>query len=134
MKLTSTQTLSCCLLVLLQLQLFTSKRTDSRCCGEQIINPSETFGDIVIDYSYIECSSACITALAAFQKRDPEHRAAEIARSLARGEKFMLKEQRKDGSWYGSWGVCFTYGAWFGYVSTVILVSRGYTLIPEPQS
>lgn len=22
--------------------------------------------------------------------------------------------QRPDGSWYGSWGVCFTYGAWFG--------------------
>ena len=23
-------------------------------------------------------------------------------------------EQRPDGSWYGSWGVCFTYGTWFG--------------------
>eukprot|EP00951_Prasinocladus_malaysianus_P003621 scaffold25518_cov31-Prasinocladus_malaysianus.AAC.2 len=32
------------------------------------INPSETFGDIVIDYTYVECSSACITALAAFRK------------------------------------------------------------------
>lgn len=34
----------------------------------ELINPSETFGDIVIDYSYVECSSACITALCAFQK------------------------------------------------------------------
>jgi hypothetical protein len=22
--------------------------------------------------------------------------------------------QREDGSWYGSWAVCFTYGTWFG--------------------
>ena len=22
--------------------------------------------------------------------------------------------QRRDGSWYGNWGVCFTYGTWFG--------------------
>lgn len=22
--------------------------------------------------------------------------------------------QRPDGSWYGNWGVCFTYGTWFG--------------------
>ena len=33
----------------------------------ELINPSETFGDIVIDYSYVECSSACITALSAFR-------------------------------------------------------------------
>lgn len=32
----------------------------------QILNPAETFGDIIVDYSYVECSSACITALAAF--------------------------------------------------------------------
>jgi hypothetical protein len=34
--------------------------------GLQILNPAETFGDIIVDYSYVECSSACITALAAF--------------------------------------------------------------------
>jgi hypothetical protein len=27
-----------------------------------MLNPSEVFGDIMIDYSYVECSSACITA------------------------------------------------------------------------
>lgn len=26
----------------------------------------------------------------------------------------MLSIQRKDGSWEGLWGVCFTYGVWFG--------------------
>lgn len=80
----------------------------------EMINPSETFGDIVVDYCYVECSSACITALTAFQKTYPNHRAAEIHRSLERGIKYIKSIQRDDGSWYGSWGVCFTYGTWFG--------------------
>ena len=29
----------------------------------ELLNPSEVFGDIMIDYSYVECTSACITAL-----------------------------------------------------------------------
>ena len=80
----------------------------------QIINPSETFGDIVIDYSYVECTSACMTSLAEFAHKYPEHRAADIAKALHRGQRFVLKQQRPDGSWYGSWGVCFTYAIWFG--------------------
>jgi len=80
----------------------------------ELINPSETFGDIVIDYSYVECSSACITALCAFREDYPEHRRSEIAKSLKRGEAYVTSIQRADGSWYGSWGVCFTYGTWFG--------------------
>ena len=35
----------------------------------EIFNPAETFGDIMIDYSYVECSTACITALSKFAKR-----------------------------------------------------------------
>eukprot|EP00268_Persea_americana_P017365 TRINITY_DN18367_c0_g1_i3.p1 TRINITY_DN18367_c0_g1~~TRINITY_DN18367_c0_g1_i3.p1 ORF type:complete len:174 (+),score=28.61 TRINITY_DN18367_c0_g1_i3:664-1185(+) len=27
---------------------------------------------------------------------------------------FIEKIQESDGSWYGSWAVCFTYGTWFG--------------------
>ena len=80
----------------------------------QLINPSETFGDIVIDYSYVECTSACMTSLAEFQHKYPDHRDAEIAQALRRGQAFIEMEQRPDGSWYGSWGVCFTYAAWFG--------------------
>ena len=30
------------------------------------------------------------------------------------GKNFILEIQRSDGSWEGSWGVCFTYGTWFG--------------------
>jgi len=45
----------------------------------------------VIDYSYVECSSACMTALAAFAAAHPAHRAREVARALERGRRFVLK-------------------------------------------
>ncbi|EFJ43592.1 hypothetical protein VOLCADRAFT_96220 [Volvox carteri f. nagariensis] len=87
----------------------------------EILNPAETFGDIIVDYSYVECTSACITALAAFRKRHPDHRPSEISAALGRAEAFIRSIQRADGSWYGSWGVCFTYACWFGITGLVAL-------------
>eukprot|EP00889_Picochlorum_renovo_P006800 jgi/Picre1/33830/NNA_001309.t1 len=80
----------------------------------ELINPSETFGDIVIDYCYVECTSACITAMTAFAKNYSGHRSIEIQNAIDRGISFIKSIQKPDGSWYGSWGVCFTYGTWFG--------------------
>lgn len=57
------------------------------CMPMQYLNPSETFGDIMVDYSYVECTSACITALCAFRSKYPGHRSAEISKSLKKGEK-----------------------------------------------
>uniref|UniRef100_A0A8C7PYZ6 Terpene cyclase/mutase family member n=1 Tax=Oncorhynchus mykiss TaxID=8022 RepID=A0A8C7PYZ6_ONCMY len=58
----------------------------------ELLNPSEVFGDIMIDYTYVECTSAVMQALRHFQHVYPEYRTEEIR----------------------SWGVCFTYGVWFG--------------------
>lgn len=81
----------------------------------QLINPSETFGDIVIDYPCVECTSACMTALCSFRQHFPSSPAMPaITRALGLGRAYVERVQRPDGSWYGSWGVCFTYGAWFG--------------------
>ncbi|RYH23339.1 hypothetical protein EON65_17955 [archaeon] len=80
----------------------------------ELLNPSEVFGDIMIDYSYVECSSASLTAMRDFMQQHPDYRADEIKMSLTRGRIFLKSIQRKDGSWYGSWGNCFTYGTWFG--------------------
>nr|AOE43152.1 cycloartenol synthase [Cavenderia deminutiva] len=78
-------------------------------------NPSEVFHNIMIDYSYVECSAACIQAMCKFLKFAPTHpRAKEITRSIERGVQFIKSIQREDGSWIGSWGICFTYGTWFG--------------------
>uniref|UniRef100_A0A6N2KFM6 Terpene cyclase/mutase family member n=1 Tax=Salix viminalis TaxID=40686 RepID=A0A6N2KFM6_SALVM len=76
----------------------------------QLINPAETFGDIVIDYPYVECTSAAIQALVSFKKLYPGHRQEEIERCIRKATEFIENIQEKDGSWYGSWGVCFTYG------------------------
>jgi farnesyl-diphosphate farnesyltransferase len=78
------------------------------------LNPSEAFGDIMIDYCYVECSSASMQALAAFHEHDASYRSAEVKAAIKRGTDFIKMIQRADGSWYGSWGCCFTYGTWFG--------------------
>uniref|UniRef100_A0A2K6KVP5 Terpene cyclase/mutase family member n=1 Tax=Rhinopithecus bieti TaxID=61621 RepID=A0A2K6KVP5_RHIBE len=80
----------------------------------ELLNPSEVFGDIMIDYTYVECTSAVMQALKYFHKHFPDHRAAEIRETLTQGLEFCRRQQRADGSWEGSWGVCFTYGTWFG--------------------
>lgn len=80
----------------------------------ELLNPSEVFGDIMIDYSYVECSSASMTAMIAFHEQIPDYRRDDVLASIARGREFLKSIQRTDGSWYGSWGNCFTYGTWFG--------------------
>jgi len=78
------------------------------------LNPSEVFGDIMIDYSYVECSMASLTGLVDFAESFPDHRTEDIKRSIDKGRAFLKSIQRDDGSWYGSWACCFCYGIWFG--------------------
>ena len=91
---------------------------------KQAMNPSEVFGDIMIDYSYTECTSAVLQALSLFSNCHPDYRCRDVSRAQQRMERFVRAEQRPDGSWEGSWGVCFTYGTWFGLEA---LAARGYT-------
>jgi squalene/oxidosqualene cyclase-like protein len=78
------------------------------------LNPSDCFADIMIDPSYVECTSAAVQALAAFRASHRGDRDGAMDAAIARGRDFILGAQRDDGSWEGSWGICFTYGAWFG--------------------
>lgn len=79
----------------------------------EALNPSEVFGNIMIDYAYTECSSACIQALLKFRSAFPGFKKHEIENAIRNGIDFILSQQSEDGSWYGSWAVCFTYGTWF---------------------
>lgn len=78
------------------------------------LNAAEVFGDIMLDYSYAECTSACLQGLTTFRKEFIDYRTVEIDEAIKRGSAFLKSIQRKDGSWMGSWAVCFTYATWFG--------------------
>ena len=94
----------------------------------EALNPSDVFSTIMVDVSYVECTSACVQALAAWSAFAPEDR-AWLRGPIRRGEQFIRKVQRPDGSWEGSWGVCFSYGAWFG---TAGLVAAGLREMRPP--
>jgi cycloartenol synthase len=87
-------------------------------------NPAEIFADIMLDYPCVECTSAVTQGLAAFKKLYPEYRCKEIEECILKASRSIENFQRPDGSWYGSWGVCFTYGTWFGILG---LVAAGKT-------
>ena len=80
----------------------------------EMLNPSQVFGDIMVDYSYVECTSACVQALKLARERFGGFEEQRILNAIRDGVNFIRKRQRPDGSWEGSWGVCFTYGTWFG--------------------
>ncbi len=78
------------------------------------LNPSRIFSEIMTEVCYSECSSATLQGLRKFRSTFPDYRADEIDRAIEKGRAFIKSVQRADGSWYGSWGVCFTYATWFG--------------------
>ncbi|XP_021277879.1 cycloartenol synthase 2-like [Herrania umbratica] len=80
----------------------------------EMFNPAELFRDIIIDYQYVECTSAAIQSLQLFLKLHPSYKKKEIEACIAKAINFIESIQLPDGSWYGSWGVCFVYGTWFG--------------------
>nr|UJH94069.1 2,3-oxidosqualene cyclase 8 [Celastrus orbiculatus] len=79
----------------------------------ELLNPTEFFEDVVIEREFPECTGSAIQALVLFGKLYPEHKSKEIKEFIANAVRFLEKTQLPDGSWYGSWGICFTYGTWF---------------------
>lgn len=79
----------------------------------EALNPSMLFENIMTEVTYTECSSATMQGLKEFAKRH-DYRREDIKKALDRGGKFLESKQYPDGSWYGCWGVCYTYGTWFG--------------------
>ncbi|GLT28645.1 hypothetical protein SLA2020_035610 [Shorea laevis] len=76
------------------------------------------------DYQYVECTSTAIQGLTSFIKVYLGHQRKEIEECIAKAIDFIESIQLPDGSWYGLWGVCFTYGTWFGIKG---LVATGRT-------
>ncbi|XP_047047255.1 achilleol B synthase-like [Lolium rigidum] len=80
----------------------------------EVLNPSESFQNIVIDHPSAECTASVLDALVLFTELYPMYRKKEIEKCTESAVKFIQSKQQDDGSWYGTWGICFTYGTFFG--------------------
>lgn len=79
----------------------------------ELLNPAEIFDRCMVEYSYPECTSAVITALSMFRTHFPACAGRQIEHTIQSATNSLKRSQRVDGSWYGSWGICFTYGTMF---------------------
>ncbi|KAF4977286.1 hypothetical protein FZEAL_6174 [Fusarium zealandicum] len=83
----------------------------------EVLNAAEVFGRIMVEYDYPECTTACVTAMSLFSEHWPDYRADEVQTLIRRATDWIKTNQRPDGGWYGSWGICFTYATMFALES-----------------
>ena len=96
------------------------------------------------EYTYPECTTSAVSALFVFKKFYPKYRRADIEcvpflppslpspyvmsdpfllspsthrKVTTRALSYIHNSQRPDGSWFGSWGICFTYATMFALES-----------------
>lgn len=93
----------------------------------ECLNASEVFDRIMVEYSYPECTTAVLTALSLFRRHFPTYRPADIERAISHATDYVIHTQRPDGSWYGSWGVCFTYAIMFAMQSLELVGQTSQT-------
>jgi lanosterol synthase len=83
----------------------------------EALNAAEVFGKIMVEYDYVECSTAVITALTLVHKYWPDYRAEDIKKFKAGVLAYIKRAQFPHGGWYGAWGICFTYAGMFALES-----------------
>ncbi|XP_050231162.1 lupeol synthase-like [Mercurialis annua] len=76
-------------------------------------SPVEFIENAVVEHDYVECTSSTVQALIMFKKLYPSHKKKEIDHFITNAISFIEATQRADGSWYGSFAICFTYGTFF---------------------
>lgn len=79
----------------------------------ELLNPAEVFNNIMVEYPYVECTDSSVLGLAYFSKFYPFYRTEEVKTAIADAIESIKRAQKQDGSWYGCWGVCFTYASMF---------------------
>ncbi|KAH3669115.1 hypothetical protein WICMUC_005079 [Wickerhamomyces mucosus] len=79
----------------------------------EALNPAEVFGNIMVEYPYVECTDSSVLGLSYFRKFHPEYRKSDIDLAISRAIDYIKSAQEDDGSWYGCWGICYTYAAMF---------------------
>lgn len=80
----------------------------------ELISPAEVFNQIMVEYPYVECTDSSVLGLTFFSKYHPDYKPEVILDAIDNAIKYIKKAQDPiDGSWYGSWGICYTYAAMF---------------------
>lgn len=80
----------------------------------EALNPAEVFANIMVEYPYVECSTSVVAGLLSYEREIKDgYRHQDIQRTVQQTVKWILTQQREDGSWYGSWAICMTYAAMF---------------------
>ncbi|KAJ8445201.1 hypothetical protein Cgig2_024407 [Carnegiea gigantea] len=99
----------------------------SDCTAEGLkkFNPTEMFEDVLIEREYVECTSSAIQALLLLKKFYPAYRRKEIENAISNAIHYIEQTQNPDGSWYGYWAICFTYGTFFA-VEALIAGGKRY--------
>ncbi|WEJ96510.1 Lanosterol synthase (Oxidosqualene--lanosterol cyclase) [Yamadazyma tenuis] len=77
------------------------------------LNPAEVFNNIMVEYPYVECTDSSVLGLTYFTKYYPEYKQIPIKFAIEDAINYIRKAQNEDGSWYGAWGVCYTYAGMF---------------------
>lgn len=88
------------------------------------INPAEVFGNIMVEYPYVECTDSAVLGLTYFTKYY-DYRKKDIEFAIKNAIQYIREAQNPDGSWYGCWGVCFTYAGMFA-LEAFSTVGRNY--------
>lgn len=76
------------------------------------LNPAEVFGNIMVEYPYVECTDSSVLGLTYFHKYY-DYRKDEISHRIRIAIDYIKQAQQDDGGWYGCWGICFTYAGMF---------------------
>lgn len=76
-------------------------------------NPSEMFSHCMIEDSYTECTGSALAALAELGRWEGQAHREAVTRAIRQGARFLLRTQRRDGSWRAAWGVNRIYGTLF---------------------
>ncbi|CAI5756411.1 unnamed protein product [Candida verbasci] len=77
------------------------------------LNPAEVFNNIMVEYPYVECTDSSVLGLTYFHKYYPDYKPDLIKSVIDNAIDYIIKDQGEDGSWYGCWGICYTYASMF---------------------
>uniref|UniRef100_N1QTI8 Cycloartenol synthase n=1 Tax=Aegilops tauschii TaxID=37682 RepID=N1QTI8_AEGTA len=66
----------------------------------EILNPCESFPNIIVDYPYPECTSSVLQALILFKELHYSYRTKEIEKCIKDAATFIESRQGEDGSWF----------------------------------